>query len=110
MVEYHPGEPLSVALSRKTRISDLNDAKSLTPIDEPACRSSQRDLPETDARNTNAAWIDKENVNRERLLLQISKIIVYLQLSWFWVLVCNRLVSMAKHKTRIGLIYTIVII
>lgn len=31
VVEYHPGEPLSVALSRKAKISEIIDAKTLTP-------------------------------------------------------------------------------
>ena len=31
VVEYHPGDPLSVALSRKTKISEIIDAKTLTP-------------------------------------------------------------------------------
>lgn len=31
VVEYHPGEPISVALSRKTNISELVEAKQLTP-------------------------------------------------------------------------------
>lgn len=31
VVEYHPGEPISVALSRKTRISEIMGAKTLTP-------------------------------------------------------------------------------
>ena len=31
VVEYHPGEPLSVALSRKAKISEIVDAKPLTP-------------------------------------------------------------------------------
>lgn len=31
VVEYHPGEPLSVALSRKTKISEIMGAKTLTP-------------------------------------------------------------------------------
>ena len=30
VVQYHPGEPLSVALSRKTKISEIIDAKTLT--------------------------------------------------------------------------------
>ena len=30
VVEYHPGEPISVALSRKVKISEIKDAKSLT--------------------------------------------------------------------------------
>lgn len=34
VVEYHPGEPLSVALSRKTKISEIIDAKPLTPQTE----------------------------------------------------------------------------
>lgn len=31
VVEYHPGEPLNVALSRKAKISDFTDAKPMTP-------------------------------------------------------------------------------
>ena len=31
VVEYHPGAPISVALSRKTKISEIVDAKPLTP-------------------------------------------------------------------------------
>ena len=31
VVEYHPGEPISVALSRKTKISEMTGAKVLTP-------------------------------------------------------------------------------
>lgn len=31
VVEYHPGEPLSVALSRKVKICEIIDAKQLTP-------------------------------------------------------------------------------
>lgn len=31
VVEYHPGEPISVALSRKAKISEIIDAKTLTP-------------------------------------------------------------------------------
>lgn len=31
VVEYHPGEPISVALSRKTNITELVEAKQLTP-------------------------------------------------------------------------------
>ena len=34
VVEYHPGEPISVALSRKAKISDFVDAKPLTPQTE----------------------------------------------------------------------------
>lgn len=32
VVEYRPGEPISVALSRKAKISDFTDAKPLTPV------------------------------------------------------------------------------
>lgn len=32
VVEYHPGQPISVALSRKVKISDFVDAKKLTPV------------------------------------------------------------------------------
>ena len=31
VVEYHPEEPIKVALSRKAKISEINDAKTLTP-------------------------------------------------------------------------------
>lgn len=34
VVEYHPGEPINVALSRKVKISEINDAKQLTPRNE----------------------------------------------------------------------------
>ena len=34
VVEYHPGEPISVALSRKAKISEIVDAKQLTPQTE----------------------------------------------------------------------------
>ena len=34
VVEYHPGEPISVALSRKAKISEIVDAKQLTPKTE----------------------------------------------------------------------------
>lgn len=34
VVEYHPGEPISVALSRKAKISEIVDAKQLTPQPE----------------------------------------------------------------------------
>lgn len=32
VVEYHPGEQINVALSRKVKISDFSDAKPLTPV------------------------------------------------------------------------------
>lgn len=35
VVEYHPGEPISVALSRKAKISDFTDAKPMTPVGTP---------------------------------------------------------------------------
>jgi len=35
VVEYSPGQPINVALSRKVRISDFSDAKSLTPMSLP---------------------------------------------------------------------------
>ncbi len=31
VVEYHPGEPISVALSRKVKISDISEAKLMQP-------------------------------------------------------------------------------
>lgn len=45
VVEYHPGEPLSVALSRKTKISEIIDAKTLTPRSSTPVKSN--DKPET---------------------------------------------------------------
>lgn len=35
VVEYHPGEPITVALSRKAKISDFTDAKPMTPVGKP---------------------------------------------------------------------------
>lgn len=35
VVEYHPGEPINVALSRKVKISDFRDAKQMTPVGQP---------------------------------------------------------------------------
>ena len=32
VVEYHPGEPVSVALSRKTKISEIVDAKPIVAL------------------------------------------------------------------------------
>lgn len=34
VVEYHPGEPISVALSRKMKINQITDAKTITPVQE----------------------------------------------------------------------------
>lgn len=34
VVEYHPDEPISVALSRKMKINQITDAKTITPIQE----------------------------------------------------------------------------
>lgn len=44
VVEYHPGEPISVALSRKARISEIMGAKTLTPKNSTPVKSS--DQPE----------------------------------------------------------------
>ena len=45
VVEYHPGEPLSVALSRKTKISEIVDAKTLTPKTNIPVSSQIKALP-----------------------------------------------------------------
>lgn len=45
VVEYHPSEPISVALSRKAKISDFIDAKPLTPISRPVS-SEEKTLPQ----------------------------------------------------------------
>lgn len=42
VVEYHPGEPLSVALSRKAKISEIIDAKTLTPKSSKPVSSGER--------------------------------------------------------------------
>lgn len=42
VVEYHPGEPISVALSRKAKISDFIDAKQLTPKGDPPRRKEEK--------------------------------------------------------------------
>lgn len=34
VVEYHPGQPISVALSRKMKINQITDAKTITPVQE----------------------------------------------------------------------------
>lgn len=51
VVEYHPNEPISVALSRKVKISEIGDAKPLTPqsgrIATPV--SGPKPLPPTEA-------------------------------------------------------------
>ena len=39
VVEYHPGEPISVALSRKVKISEIGDAKTLVPRTSTPVRS-----------------------------------------------------------------------
>jgi len=41
VVEYHPGEPISVALSRKTKISEMTDAKVLTPRSSTPVKSEE---------------------------------------------------------------------
>lgn len=35
VVEYHPGQPISVALSRKVKIRDFVGAKAFTPVSVP---------------------------------------------------------------------------
>lgn len=44
VVEYHPGEPISVALSRKAKISDFTDAKPMTPVGTPVT-SEKKPIP-----------------------------------------------------------------
>lgn len=44
VVEYHPGDPISVALSRKAKISDFTDAKPMTPVGTPVT-SEKKPLP-----------------------------------------------------------------
>ena len=41
VVEYHPGEPISVALSRKTKISEIMGAKTLTPRNSTPVKSDE---------------------------------------------------------------------
>ena len=41
VVEYHPGEPISVALSRKAKISEIVDAKTLTPRSSTPVKSDE---------------------------------------------------------------------
>jgi hypothetical protein len=41
VVEYHPGEPISVALSRKTKISEMTGAKVLTPRNSTPVKSEE---------------------------------------------------------------------
>lgn len=45
VVEYHPGEPISVALSRKAKISEIMGAKTLTPKSSTPVKSAEE--PET---------------------------------------------------------------
>lgn len=45
VVEYHPGEPLSVALSRKAKISEIIDAKTLTPKSNVPVSSAEKPSP-----------------------------------------------------------------
>lgn len=47
VVEYHPGEPISVALSRKAKISDFIDAKQLTPKNSTPVKSDEKVEPVT---------------------------------------------------------------
>lgn len=46
VVEYHPGEPISVALSRKAKISDFVDAKQLTPKNSTPLSGGKKEEPE----------------------------------------------------------------
>jgi len=41
VVEYHPGEPISVALSRNAKISEIMGAKTLTPKSSTPVRSEE---------------------------------------------------------------------
>lgn len=41
VVEYHPGKPISVALSRKAKISEILDAKTLTPRNSTPVKSDE---------------------------------------------------------------------
>ena len=41
VVEYHPGEPISVALSRKAKISEMTGAKVLTPRSSTPMKSEE---------------------------------------------------------------------
>lgn len=41
VVEYHPGEPICVALSRKTKISEIMGAKTLTPRNSTPVKSEE---------------------------------------------------------------------
>ena len=52
VVEYHPGEPISVALSRKMKINQITDAKTITPIQEKVCEPvvSVKKTPDKDPR------------------------------------------------------------
>lgn len=49
VVEYHPGEPISVALSRKAKISDFSDAKPLTPVSRAIASNERQSGRETSA-------------------------------------------------------------
>ena len=42
VVEYHPGEPISVALSRKAKISEMTGAKMLTPRNSTPVKSEEK--------------------------------------------------------------------
>ncbi len=42
VVEYHPGEPISVALSRKAKISEMMGAKMLTPRNSTPVKSVEK--------------------------------------------------------------------
>lgn len=40
VVDYHPGEPISVALSRKVKLSEISGAKTLTPRNSTPVKSA----------------------------------------------------------------------
>ena len=50
VVEYHPGEPISVALSRKMKINQITDAKTITPstnkVEEPIAKYKTAVIPQ----------------------------------------------------------------
>ena len=47
VVEYHPGESISVALSRKAKISEIMGAKTLTPRNSVPVKSSEKSFVES---------------------------------------------------------------
>ena len=78
VVEYHPGEPISVALSRKAKISEIMDAKTLTPKSSRPISSSEKPAPVDPHEPTKHI----ENATKEQIALPLS---------------------MRKHRSGIGL-------